>query len=163
MNITLTSLLQPEWGSNIDFSNQLYVFVEWELADIMTDSSSCLWKCCSSRLVLGCQGKVECFWNSIFRHSYKPQEIYGTHKQHKSVFVHVCHWDDVWQISFIRIEKSPFSRWRRNSKANTSSGSHRNNQTRGDKKQNKKQKTLAVWTKVPVSHLFRDHQQQYVW
>jgi hypothetical protein len=41
----------------------------------------------------------------------------------------------------MRIEKSPFSQWRRNSKANTSSGSHRKNQTRGDKKQNKKQKT----------------------
>ncbi len=38
-------------------------------------------------------------------------------------------------ISFIRIEKSLFSRWRRNSKADTSSGSHRKNQTRGDKKQ----------------------------
>ncbi len=45
------------------------------------------------------------------------------------------------KLSFIRIEKSPFSRWRRNSKANTSLRSHRKNQTRGDKKQNKKQKT----------------------
>jgi hypothetical protein len=36
---------------------------------------------------------------------------------------------------------------KKNSKANTSSGSHRKNQTRGDKKQNKKPKkknTLAV-------------------
>jgi hypothetical protein len=40
-------------------------------------------------------------------------------------------------ISFMRIEKSRFSRWRRNSKVNTSSGSHRKNQTRGDKKQTK--------------------------
>ncbi len=41
-------------------------------------------------------------------------------------------------ISFIRIEKSPFSQWRRNSKVNTSSGSHRKNQTREDRKQAKK-------------------------
>ncbi len=40
-------------------------------------------------------------------------------------------------ISFMRIEKSRFSQWRRNSKVNTSSGSHRKNQTRGDKKQTK--------------------------
>jgi hypothetical protein len=44
------------------------------------------------------------------------------------------------RMSFMRIEKSPFSRRRRNSKPNTSSGSHRKNQTRGDKTQNKKQK-----------------------
>ncbi len=61
---------------------------------------------------------------------------------HQDVYIHIsinscCN----YKISFIRIEKSPFSRWRRNSKANTSSGSHRKNQTRGDKKQNKKQKT----------------------
>jgi hypothetical protein len=48
-------------------------------------------------------------------------------------------------ISFIRIEKSPFSRQRRrNSKANTSSGSHRKNQTRGDKKQTKNEKHTPV-------------------
>jgi hypothetical protein len=51
------------------------------------------------------------------------------------------------EISFIRIEKSPFSRWRRNSKVNTSSGSHRKNQTRGDKKTNKKQKTRTGMNK----------------
>jgi hypothetical protein len=62
-------------------------------------------------------------------------------------------------ISFIRIEKSPFSWWRRNSKANTASGSHRKNQMRGDKKQTKNEKHTPVWAKVPVSHLFRDHQQ----
>jgi hypothetical protein len=62
-------------------------------------------------------------------------------------------------ISFIRIEKSPSSRWRNNSKANTSSGSHRKNQTRGDKKQTRNETHTPVWTKVPVSHLFRDHQQ----
>jgi hypothetical protein len=37
----------------------------------------------------------------------------------------------------MRIEKSPFSQSRRNNKANTSSGSHRKNQTREDKKQKK--------------------------
>jgi hypothetical protein len=45
------------------------------------------------------------------------------------------------ELSFIRIEKSPFSWWRRNSKVNTSTGSHRKNQTRGDKKQTKNKKT----------------------
>jgi hypothetical protein len=49
------------------------------------------------------------------------------------------------QISFIRIEKFPFSRWRRNCKVNSSSGSHRKNQIRtkqgGRQKTNKKQKT----------------------
>jgi hypothetical protein len=34
------------------------------------------------------------------------------------------------KIFFIRTENSPFSRWRKNSKVNTSSGSHRKNQTR---------------------------------
>jgi hypothetical protein len=62
------------------------------------------------------------------------------------------------EISFIRIEKSPFSQWRRNSKVNTSSGSHRKNQTREDK-QTKHKKHTPVWIKVPVSHLFRNHQQ----
>ncbi len=42
------------------------------------------------------------------------------------------------EISFIRIEKSPFSRWRRNSKVNSSSGSNRKNQTREDNKQKTK-------------------------
>jgi hypothetical protein len=46
--------------------------------------------------------------------------------------------------SFIRIEESPFSQQRRNSKANTSSGSHRKNQTRGDKKQTKNEKHTLV-------------------
>jgi hypothetical protein len=72
-------------------------------------------------------------------------------------------WDNMTRhkgkVSFIIIEKSPFSRWRRNSKVNTSSGSHRKSQTRGDKKQTKNEKHTLVWTKVPVSHLFRDHQQ----
>jgi hypothetical protein len=45
------------------------------------------------------------------------------------------------KISFIRIEKFPLSWWRRNNKANTSLGSHRNNQTRGDKKQTKNENT----------------------
>jgi hypothetical protein len=36
-------------------------------------------------------------------------------------------------ISFMIIEKSPSSQWRRNSNVNTSSGSHRKNQTRGDR------------------------------
>jgi hypothetical protein len=62
-------------------------------------------------------------------------------------------------ISFIRIEKSPFWQWRRNSQVNTPSGSHRKNQTREDRKQTKNEKHTPVWTKVPVSHLFRDHQQ----
>jgi hypothetical protein len=57
-----------------------------------------------------------------------------------------------YYISFIRIEKSPFSRWRRNSKANTSSGSHRKNQTRGDKKQNKKQKNTHQYEQKCQSH-----------
>ncbi len=48
------------------------------------------------------------------------------------------------KISFIRIEKSPLSWWRRNSKVNTSSGSHRKNQTREDRT-NKKH--TPVWTK----------------
>jgi hypothetical protein len=48
------------------------------------------------------------------------------------------------RVSFIRIEKSPFSRWRRDSKVNTSSGSHRKNQTREDKN---KQKTHAGMNK----------------
>jgi hypothetical protein len=68
-------------------------------------------------------------------------------------------WNYVWQetqgttlnmggqISFIRIEKSPFSQWRSNNKANTSSGSHRKNQTRGDKKQNEKRKTHTSMNK----------------
>ncbi len=47
-------------------------------------------------------------------------------------------------VSFIRIEKSPFSWWRRNSKANTPSGSHRKNPTREDKN---KQKTHASMNK----------------
>ncbi len=55
----------------------------------------------------------------------------------------------VSKISFIRIEKSPFSWWRRNNKANTSLGSHKKNQTRGDKKQTKKEKHTLVWTNVP--------------
>jgi hypothetical protein len=44
----------------------------------------------------------------------------------------------------MRIEKSPFSRCGRNSKVNTSSGSHRKNQTRGDKKQTKNKKHTPV-------------------
>jgi hypothetical protein len=36
---------------------------------------------------------------------------------------------------------------KKNSKANTSSGSHRKNQTRGDKKQNEKQKTHTSMNK----------------
>jgi hypothetical protein len=54
-------------------------------------------------------------------------------------------------ISFIRIEKSPFSQWRRNSKVNSSSGSHRKNQTRtkqGKTETNKKQKTHTGITPV---------------
>ncbi len=63
------------------------------------------------------------------------------------------------ELSFIRIEKSPFSWWRRNSKVNSSSRSHRKNQTREDRKQTKNKKHTPVRTKVPVSHLFRDHQR----
>jgi hypothetical protein len=42
-------------------------------------------------------------------------------------------------MSFIRIEKSPFSQRRNNSKVNTSSGSHRKNETR-EERTNKKHK-----------------------
>jgi hypothetical protein len=66
---------------------------------------------------------------------------------------------DIGTISFIRIEKSPFSKWRRNRKVNTSSGSHRKNQTREDRKQTKNENHTPIWTKVPAWHLFRDHQQ----
>jgi hypothetical protein len=48
------------------------------------------------------------------------------------------------EISFIRIEKSPFSQSRRNSKVNTSSGSHRKNQTREHQKQTKNKKHVPV-------------------
>jgi hypothetical protein len=44
-------------------------------------------------------------------------------------------------ISFIRIEKSPFSQWRRNSKVNSFSGSHRKNQTREDRNKQKTKNT----------------------
>jgi hypothetical protein len=52
---------------------------------------------------------------------------------------------------------------------NTSSTSHRGFQRMKDKTENKgprnqkkKKNTKAVRTTVPVSHLFRDHQQKYV-
>jgi len=61
------------------------------------------------------------------------------------------------EISFIRREKSPFSLWRRNSKVNSSSGSHRKNQTRTKQEPNKgrqKQKTHTGMNKsvrlIPV-------------
>jgi hypothetical protein len=71
----------------------------------------------------------------------------------------------VWYIiPFIRIEKSPFSWWRKNSKVNTSSGSsHRKSHTRKDRTNKQNRKHTPLWTKVQVSHLFRDHQQKYVW
>ncbi len=51
------------------------------------------------------------------------------------------------EISFIRIEKSTFLRWRRNSKVNTSSGSHRKYKTREKTETNKKQKTHTSMNK----------------
>jgi hypothetical protein len=65
-------------------------------------------------------------------------------------------------INFIKIEKSPFSWWRRNSKVNSpQEGTERTKQkpNKGRQKQTKNKKYTLVWTKVPVSHLFRDHQQ----
>ncbi len=41
------------------------------------------------------------------------------------------------KISFIRIEKSPFSRWTKNSKVDTSSGSHRKNEKKDGTKKKK--------------------------
>jgi hypothetical protein len=51
---------------------------------------------------------------------------------------------DIGTISFIRIEKSPFSQRRRNSKDNTSSGSHTKNQTSEDRKQMKNEKHTPI-------------------
>jgi hypothetical protein len=48
------------------------------------------------------------------------------------------------EISFVIIEKFPFSQRRRNNKVNTSSRSHRKNQIRGDKKQTKNEKHTPV-------------------
>jgi hypothetical protein len=55
------------------------------------------------------------------------------------------------KVSFIRIDKSPFSRWRKNSKLNTSSGSHRKNQTRKDRT-NKKSKYTHPYEQKCQSH-----------
>jgi hypothetical protein len=49
------------------------------------------------------------------------------------------------KISFIRKEKSPFSRWRKNSKVNTSSRSHRKNQRKDGT--NKKKHTHTAMNK----------------
>jgi hypothetical protein len=71
------------------------------------------------------------------------------------------------EISILMIGKNQ-------SKGNTSSTSHRELQRRKDKTENKgprnknqkrskkKINAKAVWTKVPVSHLFRNHQQQHI-
>jgi hypothetical protein len=55
----------------------------------------------------------------------------------KKIVAPNAHMTKKFKVSFIRIEKSPFSRWRRNNKANTSSGSHRKNQTRETKNEQK--------------------------
>jgi hypothetical protein len=71
-------------------------------------------------------------------------------------------------ISLIRIEKSPLTIKKKQSKVNNSSLSHRNFQRRKDKTVNKgtmKQKPKnninrnAISTTAPVSHLFREHHQ----
>jgi len=54
-------------------------------------------------------------------------------------------------ISFIRIEKSPFSWWRRNSKANTSSGSHKRTK-RGETKNKRKTKNTHRYEQKCQSH-----------
>jgi hypothetical protein len=51
---------------------------------------------------------------------------------------------DLAIISFIRLEKSPFSRCRKNSKANTSSRRDKKDQTRRDKKQTKYEEHTPV-------------------
>ncbi len=60
------------------------------------------------------------------------------------------------EISILTIKK-------RQTKVNTSSTSHRDSQRKKDKTENRGQRNKnnmnAVWTTVPVSHLFRNHQQ----
>jgi hypothetical protein len=72
---------------------------------------------------------------------YMSMGTYGSFKHHAFFFLRILAHVQVplqvtEEISFVRIKKSPFSQWRRNNKVNTSSKTHKKNQTRGDKKTN---------------------------
>ncbi len=55
-------------------------------------------------------------------------------------------------ISFISIEKSPFSWWRRNNKVNSSSGSQKKNQTEPNKGRKKQTKNTHWYEQKCQSH-----------
>ncbi len=88
---------------------------------------------------------------SLLRSKYFYQFLWHNSDNHHPILSPCQFYLTTMYISFIRIEKSPFSQWRRNSKVNSSSGSHRKNQTRtkqGKTETNKKQKTHTGITPV---------------
>jgi len=68
-------------------------------------------------------------FNTLSTSPYMPQAgDFGITQQSWNLSDNIEYWLlKIREISFLRIEKSPFSQWRRNSKVNTSSGSHRKN------------------------------------
>jgi hypothetical protein len=78
------------------------------------------------------------------------------HMQHSEMPQSDINYVVMCKISILTIKK-------RQTKVNTSSTSHREFQRKKDKTENKgrrnKNNMKAVWTTVPVSHLFRNHQQ----